>query len=184
MGLEAPEKALLLATARRAIEAGLQGRDWAPDPALASGALAAPGACFVTLKLDGRLRGCIGSLAPHRPLIQDVAANAQAAAFEDPRFPALDAEETQDLEIHLSVLGPTRPLPVKDEADLLAQLRPGLDGLVLKLGRRRATFLPSVWEELPEPAGFLAHLKQKAGLPPDYWSGDLAFERYEVEEFA
>jgi hypothetical protein len=181
--LEAGEKQALLAAARRAIQEGLAGKRWTPRLNGLAPGLREPGAAFVTLKLDGRLRGCIGSLAPHQPLILDVAHNACAAAFEDPRFEPVDAGQAARLEIHVSVLGPTAPLPVSDEADLLAKLRPGVDGLVLHAGRQRATFLPSVWEELADPAEFLRHLKLKAGLPPGAWSDDWRFERYEVEEF-
>ena len=183
MGLEPREKRALLAAAQRAIAEGLRGGRWLPESAGVQGVLGGDGASFVTLKIKGRLRGCIGTLQPRRPLIVDVAANAHAAAFEDPRFEPLDAAEARELETHLSVLGPTLPLPVAGEADLLAKLRPGVDGLVLSLGRRRATFLPSVWEELSRPALFLAHLKLKAGLATDFWSDDFRFERYEVEEF-
>ena len=142
-----------------------------------------PGAAFVTLNIAGQLRGCIGSLEARRPLVEDVAENAFAAAFRDPRFPPLRPEEYPRLEYHISILNPPEPMTVTSEADLLQQLRPGVDGLVLIEGTRRATFLPSVWEQLPDPRQFLAHLKMKAGLPADYWSDSLRFERYTVEEF-
>ena len=181
--LEPGEKQALLATARRAVQEGLAGRRWVPRLEGQAPRLRAPGAAFVTLKLDGRLRGCIGSLTPHQPLILDVAHNAHAAAFEDPRFAPVEAEQSPRLELHLSVLGPTAPLPVRDEAGLLGELRPGVDGLILHAGRQRATFLPSVWEELADPAEFLMHLKLKAGQAPGAWSEAWRFERYEVEEF-
>ncbi len=142
-----------------------------------------PGAAFVTLNLDGRLRGCIGSLQAIRPLVEDVAENAFAAAFRDPRFPPVTAEEYPRLEYHISILSKPEPFPVESEADLLAKLRPGIDGLVLIEGNHRATFLPSVWEQLPDPRQFLANLKIKASLPVDYWSDTIRFERYTVEEF-
>ncbi len=142
-----------------------------------------PGATFVTLNLDGRLRGCIGSLQPIRPLVEDVAENAFAAAFRDPRFPPVTDAEYPRLDYHISILNPPEPMTVASEADLLRQLRPGVDGLVLIEGNRRATFLPSVWEQLPDPRQFLANLKIKASLPVDYWSDTLRFERYTVEEF-
>jgi uncharacterized protein len=146
--------------------------------------LRAPGACFVTLRRQGALRGCIGSLEPRRPLVVDVAENAHAAAFGDPRFPPLARHERIDLEIHLSVLTPLEPLPAASEAELLAALRPGVDGLVLREGERRATFLPAVWGELPDPRSFLGHLRRKAGLGEDHWSPTLRFWRYRVEDLA
>jgi AmmeMemoRadiSam system protein A len=183
MGLDAGEGLILLAVARRSIDEGLLGRTWLPDAADYPAPLRAPGAAFVTLTLAGRLRGCIGSLEPRRPLVVEVAGDAFSAAFSDPRFDPLEAAEAEALELSVSVLGPTRAMTVTDEADLQRQLRPGRDGLVLLLGSRRSTFLPSVWEELPRPEEFLAHLKLKAGLPADYWSADFRFERYAVEEF-
>lgn len=184
MDFDDDEQQALLNAARRAVEEGLKKRTWEPGPADRKGRLGRPGAAFVTLTLDGALRGCIGSLEPTRPLIVDVAHNARAAAYGDPRFEPLSAEDVAEVEFSISVLGPTTPMVVADEADLLAQLRPDVDGLVLRLGSRRATFLPSVWEDFPEPADFVAHLKQKAGLAPGFWSPELRFERYEVEEFS
>ncbi len=145
--------------------------------------LDAPGATFVTLKIERELRGCIGSLAPHRPLGEDVRANAQAAAFDDPRFPPLAIGEFASLEVEVSVLSPSTSILVRSEAELHAQLRPGVDGVTLQWGHRRGTFLPQVWESLPTPREFIAHLKRKAGLPLDFWSSDLAISRYTVEKF-
>ncbi len=142
-----------------------------------------PGATFVTLKIERELRGCIGSLAPHRPLGEDVRANAQAAAFDDPRFPPLAIGEFASLEVEVSVLSPSTSILVRSEAELHAQLRPGVDGVTLQWGHRRGTFLPQVWESLPRPREFIAHLKRKAGLPLDFWSSDLAISRYTVEKF-
>lgn len=139
------------------------------------------GACFVTLRRGGELRGCIGSLQAHRPLCQDVVHNAYAAALEDPRFMPLRAEELDGLELHISLLGPSEPLEVANEAALLKALRPGVDGLILEDGPHRATFLPSVWEQLPEPVQFLQQLKRKAGLPADHWSATMRFARYQCE---
>lgn len=141
------------------------------------------GASFVTLKIQGQLRGCIGMLTATRPLIKDVAENAFAAAFEDSRFPPLRAAEFEQLEYHISILNPAENMEFESEADLLQQLRPGIDGLILEERGRRGTFLPSVWESLPKPADFLQHLKRKAGLPADYWSNSLHIQRYTVEEF-
>lgn len=144
-------------------------------------ALLQPGASFVTLNLHDELRGCIGSLEAHQPLVKDVAQNAFSAAFRDPRFPPLTDREFAALDLHISILSPSEPLHFSSESDLLRQLRPGIDGLVLSDGYRRGTFLPQVWEQLPEPAEFLAHLKRKAGLPVNYWSPTLQVERYTVD---
>lgn len=142
-----------------------------------------PGACFVTLHQHGDLRGCIGSLEAHQPLLEDVAHNAFAAAFSDPRFPPLRESELDGLEIEISLLTPATPMTFTSEANLLQQIRQGVDGLVMEEGRRRGTFLPSVWEQLPTKELFLRHLKQKAGLPPDYWSDTLKVSRYTTESF-
>jgi MEMO1 family protein len=142
-----------------------------------------PGAAFVTLEMNGKLRGCIGSLAAHRPLIIDVSENAFAAAFRDPRFPNLGAAEFENLEISISVLSEPEPLDFENEADLLEKMRPGVDGLILQSGSRRGTFLPQVWEQLPQKSSFLAHLKSKAGFSADYWSDDIKIFRYTTESF-
>jgi AmmeMemoRadiSam system protein A len=147
-----------------------------------AGELRQSGACFVTLRSEGELRGCIGSPEPHRPLVEDVAENAFAAAFRDPRFPPLQRGELRHLELELSLLGPQQPIDFTDEADLLRKLRPGLDGLVLAEGTRRALFLPAVWESLPHPAHFLAHLKSKAGLDPRRPYPGLRAWRFYAEE--
>jgi uncharacterized protein len=138
-------------------------------------------AVFVTLRRAGRLRGCVGELEAVRPLVESTARHAYAAAFRDPRFRPLGSEELADLAIHLSVLGPPEPLDVASEAELLAILRPGVDGLLIEDGPHRATFLPAVWESLPEPAHFLRELKQKAGLPAGHWSAGTRAWRYVVE---
>lgn len=141
-------------------------------------------AAFVTLHIEERLRGCIGSLEPRRPLVVDVAENAFAAAFRDPRFPALSAPELTALECHISVLGTPITMTFDSESDLIAQLRAGIDGLVLEeVGGYRGTFLPSVWEQLPAPRDFFSQLKRKAGLPEDYWSETLRVLRYETTGF-
>ena len=147
--------------------------------------LGAPGATFVTLHLDGRLRGCIGSLEATRPLGEDVVANAVAAAFEDPRFPPLTAEELERVDLEVSEL--TEPVPMWepgraafDEAGVLGRLRPGIDGVVLKFGARRATYLPQVWEQIHSPAEFMESLKAKAGLPPAFWHPQIQVETYQV----
>lgn len=140
-------------------------------------------ATFVTLKINDQLRGCIGTLTAHAPLVLDIADNAFSAAFKDPRFSPVTKDEFNALQYHISILTEPEPIKVKDEKDLLAQLKPGVDGIVLHEGSRRSTFLPSVWESLPNPVDFIQHLKLKAGLPKDYWSDTIHFERYQVEEF-
>jgi uncharacterized protein len=178
---------LLLSIARTAMTRAL-GRDeqdtpGAPDtPALASW-LHAPGATFVTLTQQGRLRGCIGTLEAHRPLRDDVEANAVAAALRDPRFAPLAPRELDSTEIEVSLLSAREALPFGSEAEALAQLQPGMHGVVFAWGRWRSTFLPQVWEQLPDVAGFMAHLKQKAGLPPDFWAAEVRLERYTVTKW-
>lgn len=143
-----------------------------------------PRATFVTLQLLGQLRGCIGILEAQRPLVADVAFNARAAAFEDPRFSAVTFEELNRLEIHISVLSPAEEIHFDSERSLQSQLRIGIDGVILEeRGIHRGTFLPSVWDQLPTAESFLRHLKQKAGLPSDYWSGSLRAFRYTTESF-
>jgi AmmeMemoRadiSam system protein A len=146
--------------------------------------LAEQRATFVTLHRQHQLRGCIGMLDAVRPLAVDIAENAFSAAFKDPRFPPLEAHELSDLDIHLSILTLAEPMSFTSEQDLLKQLQIGTDGLILVEGYRRGTFLPSVWESLPEPERFLRHLKQKAGLAPDYWSDTLKVYRYRTEVVA
>lgn len=140
-------------------------------------------ASFVTLHRHGELRGCIGILEAHQPLVEDVACHAYAAAFEDPRFAPLSEWELEGLDIHISILSPAEPLHFESEADLLLKIRPGIDGLILRDHGRRGTFLPSVWESLSQPRDFWQHLKLKAGLPPDWWSDTLQVERYTTESF-
>ena len=138
----------------------------------------------MTLTRQGRLRGCIGSVRARRPLVDDVRANARAAALSDPRFPSLTAGELPETRIEVSLLSAALPLPAASEEEALAALRPGIDGIVLEVGgETHATFLPQVWENLPSPRDFLAHLKQKAGLPPGYWSPDLRLQRYTVTKW-
>ena len=140
-------------------------------------------ATFITLKINDQLRGCIGTLIAHAPLVIDIADNAYSAAFKDPRFQPVSKTEFDSLQYHISILTEPEPMKVKDEQDLLSQLRPGIDGIVLHEGTRRSTFLPSVWEALPDPAEFIRNLKLKAGLSGDHWSNTIHFERYTVEEF-
>jgi len=151
--------------------------DHAPD-------LREPGASFVTLKRRGKLRGCIGTSTAYRPLVLDVAEHAFAAAFRDPRFPALTAGEIDGLSLSVSVLSPPSPLRFADERDLLARLRPNVDGLIIEDGGRKALFLPAVWETLPDPETFLGHLKIKAGLKAEHWSGGFKAWRFVAEEIS
>ena len=145
--------------------------------------LAKMGATFVTLTQRGQLRGCIGSLEAWRPLAQDVQENARAAAFRDPRFEPLNIDELPITRVEVSLLSAAEPIHFRDEADALAQLRPNIDGVIFSAGSRRSTFLPQVWEQLPEPADFMARLKQKAGLPANYWGPEVRLERYTVHKW-
>jgi len=138
------------------------------------------GACFITLTRDTKLRGCVGTLRAHRALAEDVKANAVAAAFRDPRFPPVAAGEFPVVALEISVLSAVEPMRFDDEADALRQLRRGIDGLVFEYGYHTSTFLPQVWEDFKEPTEFVAHLKYKAGLPPDFWDKDVRLSRYTV----
>ena len=145
--------------------------------------LSANGAVFVTLLKDGDLRGCIGSLEARRPLVEDVSHHAWDAAFNDGRFTPLHPEELDGLTMHISMLVPPEPLEVHSEEELVNRLRPGIDGVILEEGHRRATYLPSVWSQIPDPVRFVRYLKRKGGWPERYWSPALRVWRYEVEEF-
>lgn len=170
----------LPAMARTAIAAAL-GLPVAAQPL--PDALMEDGASFVTLHLGGRLRGCIGSLEPVRPLAEDVQANAVAAAFRDFRFTPLSTAEFGEIDISVSVLGHAEPMPVSGEADAVGRLVPGVDGLILDYRGQRGTFLPQVWQQLPDAGEFLAQLKAKAGLPKDFWHPDIRLSRYRVQEY-
>ena len=180
----AAHRATLLDVARASIQHGVRQHCALPVTVAAyAPQLQQLRATFVTLEQDGALRGCIGTLQAYQALVQDVAAHAFAAAFQDPRFPAVTAAEVAQLQLSISVLSPPTALHFVSEEDVLAQLRPGQDGLILQFRQQRGTFLPVVWEQLSEPAMFLAHLKLKAGLPLDFWSPELQFERYVTECF-
>jgi AmmeMemoRadiSam system protein A len=177
MGVSAP--ATLAQFARACVRAALGGSPAEPPVAPA---ILEPVATFVSLHWpDGRLQGCIGSLEPRRPLVEDVAANALAAAFDDPRAARLAIGDVDRLDIEVSILSPLEPVPCADEAEARAALRPFADGIVLRWHERRATFLPQVWEHLSDPGVFLAELRQKAGLAPDFWDADVRLFRYRVE---
>ena len=141
-----------------------------------------PIATFVTLNLHGELRGCIGSLTSRRPLIDDIIANAKAAAFHDPRFSPLTTSEYLHCSVEISLLTPPKELEYSDVADLKAKIRPGIDGVILKLGNHQATFLPQVWEQLPDFEQFFAHLCQKAGLYSDALKEHPEIHIYQVEK--
>jgi AmmeMemoRadiSam system protein A len=140
-----------------------------------------PGASFVTLTCWGKLRGCVGSIRAYRPLFDDVWLNVRAAAFHDTRFPPVERDEFTHLQVEVSLLSTPQPLPpFAREEEALAALRAGIDGIILEAGSNRSTFLPQVWEQLPDPQDFLAHLKRKAGLPEHFWAPDVRLHRYTV----
>lgn len=183
--LSADDKKTLLTLARDSIEHGLD-TDLPLRIKLAdyNTRLQENGAAFVTLHINQQLRGCIGSLQAYRPLVEDVAEHAFDAAFKDPRFSPLTAVEFKPLHIHIEVLNPAESIHFNSEQDLLEQLRPGIDGLILTENFHKGTFLPTVWESLPTPRSFLNHLKQKAGLSEHYWSDSIEVERYTTEGFS
>ncbi len=162
-----------LGLAHASIEQLAQDNPWLQDKA----------ACFVTLTQNGQLRGCIGTLEAHRSLLEDIKHNANAAAFHDTRFSPLSSEELALIEIEVSLLSAMQPLNFSDEADALAQLRPGSDGILLEYGQHRSTFLPQVWQQLPDTKDFIEHLKNKAGLAADFWTDEIKLSRYTVDKW-
>lgn len=177
---DAIDGGLLLKVARNAIAQHFdQSGETFPDEKW----LHAPGATFVTLTQHGQLRGCIGTLEAHRPLGEDVRQNAIAAAFHDKRFEPLKESELAHTRVEISLLSPQQPLTFDSEADALAKLRPGVDGVVLVYRHQRSTFLPQVWEQLPHPQQFMAHLKRKAGLADNFWSPEVKLFRYTVDKW-
>ncbi len=184
MKLNDAERHSLKSIARQSILHGLQFGSPPPlDLTQLPEALTQQAATFVTLEKQGQLRGCIGTLEAVRPLAEDVVTNSFSAAFRDPRFPPVNTEEMEDIDIHLSILNPAQPMDIQSEADLIAQLRPGVDGLILDDGMHRATFLPSVWQSLPEPSDFVQQLKRKAGLSPEDWPVEMRAYRYTTDSF-
>lgn len=184
MSLSNNQQEVLLDLARQSIIHGWRHGKPLPVELIAyRGELIELRASFVTLHRHGHLRGCIGMLAAVRPLVEDVAENAFAAAFRDPRFPPLNETERMGLDLDISVLTSPEALEFASEQALLAQLQPAIDGLIIQEGQRRATFLPSVWQQLPDRESFLEHLKLKAGLPSHYWSDQLRAWRYRTESF-
>ncbi|MFW5443230.1 MAG: AmmeMemoRadiSam system protein A [Methylococcaceae bacterium] len=182
MSLSEKNGQLLLDLAHRSIKSGLKTghplsinlRDYPAE-------LSQQRATFVTLEKNNQLRGCIGMLEAVLPLAEDITENAFSAAFKDPRFLPLESSEFNDLEIHLSILSPSKEIIFTSEQNLIAQIRPNIDGLILKTGTHRGTFLPSVWQSIQTPEQFLQHLKQKAGLNKNYWSDDIKIFRYTTE---
>lgn len=171
---------LARSTVRRALDDGAL---HLPEQGDVPAEAATDGAAFVTLRRDGRLLGCIGSMEPSRPLAVDVATHAFDAAFRDPRLPAVTLDDWENMEVEVSVLGPLEPLEVHDRAAMTSALRPGTDGVLLTSREGRGTFLPSVWHQVRSPEEFLDMLWRKAGLRAGRWPADLVVERYQVEEF-
>lgn len=185
MALSPEERQTLLELARETIACETQGK---PPPSVdlntVSDNLRGDAACFVTLTQYDQLRGCIGSLEARQPLVLDVRDNAAGAAFRDPRFPPVGAEELDDLHVEISVLSKPALLDYENADDLIAKLRPGTDGVVIERGWNRATFLPQVWEKIPDPHEFMQHLCRKAYLPADaYREPGLDVYTYQVEKF-
>jgi AmmeMemoRadiSam system protein A len=176
----------LIGVAERALDHGLlYGAPPLMDPGEWPEPLREMRASFVTLlTAEGRLRGCIGTIDPHRPLVADINANAFAAAFKDPRFPPLRPAERSGLYCELSILTPPEPMAFADETDIIERLRPGVDGVLIEAGTRRGTLLPAVWEQLPDPMEFWRTLKEKAGIDPDILPADLAVYRYRADRIA
>ncbi|HEY5810903.1 MAG TPA: AmmeMemoRadiSam system protein A [Povalibacter sp.] len=173
----------LLSLAHQSIHSGLAGQQRLPWPGTPCAGLDILRATFVTLKVKDELRGCCGSLEADRSIAEDVWRNAWAAAFSDRRFTALTGREYPGCRLHISVLSELTPLPAATQAELLHELRPGVDGLLLQSGSAQATFLPVVWEQLPDRSDFLRHLKMKAGWSTDAWPQNVRAWRYTTESF-
>ncbi|MEE9344575.1 MAG: AmmeMemoRadiSam system protein A [Methylococcales bacterium] len=174
----------LLEIARQSILHGLStGRSLPVKATDFSDQLSEKRASFVTLKKNAQLRGCIGTLEAVRPVVVCVTENAFSAAFRDSRFDPVTVDEMDDLSIHLSILTTPQPIEFTSEQDLLEKIRPNIDGLILVKGSHRGTFLPAVWESLPDPRDFLDHLKLKAGLSKNNWSDQINILRYQTESF-
>ena len=177
------DAALLLDLAEDAIVDGLSGRPLAaPDPTTLPPALQEPRGVFVTLRVAGQLNGCIGSIHGSDPLGQAVGRCARSAAFDDPRLPPLRHADRPSLTIEISLLSPLAPVPAGSRQELLDQLRPGTDGLLIAAGRRKGVFLPAVWDQLPEPEAFLDHLQLKAGIPIGTWPPGMQAWRFTAEK--
>jgi AmmeMemoRadiSam system protein A len=179
------EKQKLLQLARQALEYGVTGRTL---PALDQNSLTPNlmehGSSFVTLTINNELRGCIGALEAHQPLVEDVREHAIAAALQDPRFPPVQPSELDSIHLEISHLTTPQPLEYSSAEDLIKKLRPHVDGVILKNGQRRATFLPQVWEKLPDPVQFLEHLCQKMGMDAGAWKHiPMDVWVYQAEDF-
>ena len=184
-GLSDAERRTLVAVARGSVEHGLrEGRSLPVDASEHPPALRVPRATFVTLRIDGGLRGCTGRIEATQPLVVDVADSAYKSAFADPRFEVVSAAELPQLEIQVSVLSALERLGVESEQELVHLLRPKVDGLVLREGPIQSTFLPSVWDSIGDAQRFVRELKRKAGLPPEHWSPALECYRYTAESIA
>ena len=178
------ERRFLLELARKSVAAAVTGSEAPKEDAAVPEKFRARQACFVTLTKNGELRGCIGSIFPEESLYQAVIRRARSAATEDPRFPPVRADELKEIEIEVSVLTVPKRLAFTSPQDLLAKLRPGIDGVVLRVEDRQATYLPQVWEQLPDKRLFMNELAEKAGLPADAWTRpDAAVMTYQVEAF-
>lgn len=188
MDLDKKDEEYLLSLARKSVETYLRtGKKLSLEPKdVPSKKLIDNGACFVTIHIGGRLRGCIGTLEANRPLVFDVLENALNAAFDDPRFYGLSLEELPKVRFSISVLSEPKPFRVNDAKDLLDRLTPKKHGLIIQKGLARATFLPAVWEQIEGKEEFLSHLCMKAGLQPDEWrdTGGIKFFVYEAQEFS
>ena len=176
----------LLAVARETIKQAVSkgDRSTQPTPTVTSAKFNERRGTFVTLTIDGRLRGCIGHIIPQESLIEGIRVNALNAAFQDPRFPPLSKKEWEKVKIEISILTEPKPMPYVNADDLMRKLRNGIDGVIIKKGYRQATFLPQVWEQLPNKQEFLTHLCLKAGMDPDAWKKDkIEVSTYQVQAF-
>lgn len=180
-GLDTDDRSTLLELVQHVIRVGVTGEQMKVRAGDYSGALQQQGAAFVTVEVGGAFRGCTGELKPFRPLVESVAHHAFSAAFRDSRAPAVTEAELDSLEIHISVLSPQEALHVTTDEELIAALKPGVDGLVLREGSQTATFLPQVWDSLPNPQDFISHLKRKAGWAGDRPLAGITAFRYTVE---
>lgn len=182
MLLTETSRRILLDLAYQSIESGLNtGHPLNINLRDYPGVLSRQTATFVTLQKNKQLRGCIGMLKAVLPLAEDICENAYSAAFNDPRFPALERSELEGVDVHISILSPADEMEFSSEQDLISQIRPQIDGLILESGCRNGTFLPSVWQSIPTSEQFLQHLKQKAGLAKNYWSDHIKVFRYTTE---
>ncbi|WP_353571093.1 AmmeMemoRadiSam system protein A [Candidatus Albibeggiatoa sp. nov. BB20] len=184
MSLSNEHHKILLQTARASIKQGLE-QGHPPNVNLSEypAELRVIKACFVTLEIQHNLRGCIGALVANQSLIEEVACHAYAAAFDDPHFTVLQSREYALLSVHIAILSELEPMQFDSEHDLIRQLRPNIDGLVLEDKSYKSMFLPIIWKSQPHPQDFLYQLKRKAGLPTDYWSDSIKIQRYTTESF-